>query len=327
MLHVAADGHYALRRDGKPVRPIEFQGMFYVPLLLGRRLEPRIASGNIDGQIVTQFAKIWRGEHTHVPRAEGVKYSIIVVNSRYARRLQAMLRAIAHQRDIEMGKIEVIVSYVPGLDATDDLIDSMRLTYPGLRILRSPFPAQNANAKGFMINESANMASGEWIVLMDADIVIAPTMFARIEEVADESNFVAADGRLMLSKETTAKILTGEIRPWDEWDQLVNSGGEYRYREAHGVPVGFFQCFKREFIDEVKYAELDHFEGADMWFGMALQGKYGKEARLSGMPVLHLDHGGSQWYGDETSGIDRAPPGISGPSDSRLAKGYHRSDA
>jgi hypothetical protein len=297
VLHVAADGHYALLRDGKPVRPIEFEGMFYVPLRLGGRLDPRIAIWNIDGQIVTQFVKIWRGEHTHAPHAVGVKYSIIVVNSRYARRLQAMLRSIAHQRDIDLGKIEVIVSYVPGLDATDDLIDSMRLTYPGLRILRSPFPAQNANAKGFMINESVNMASGEWIVLMDADIVIAPTMFARIEEVAGESNFVAADGRLMLSKETTAKILTGEIRPWDEWEELVNSGGEYRYREAHGVPVGFFQCFKRNFFDDVKYAELDHFEGADMWFGMALQGKYGKEARLSGMPVLHLDHGGSQWYG------------------------------
>lgn len=297
VLHVAADGHYVLLRDGKPVRPVEFEGMFYVPMRLGGRLDPRIAAWNIDAQIVTQFVKIWRGEHTHVPHAEGIKYSIIVVNSRYARRLQAMLRAIAHQRDIDLGKIEVIIAYIPGLDATDDLIDSMRLTYPGLRIVRSPFPAQNANAKGFMINESASMASGEWIVLMDADIVIAPTMFARIDEVSDSANFVAGDGRLMLSKETTAKILTGEIRPWDEWDQLVNSGGEYRYREAHGVPVGFFQCFKREFFDEVKYAELDHFEGADMWFGMALQGKYGKEVRLSGLPVLHLDHGGSQWYG------------------------------
>ena len=297
VLHVAADGHYVFLRDGKPVRPVEFEGMFYAPLRLGGRLDPRIAIWNIDAQIVTQFVKIWRGEHTHVPHAEDVKYSIIVVNSRYARRLQAMLRAIANQREIDVRKIEVIIAYIPGLDATDDLIDSMRLTYPDLRILRSPFPAQNANAKGFMINESANMASGEWIVLMDADIVIAPTMFSEIDKVSDTANFVSGDGRLMLSKETTAKILTGEIRPWDRWDELVNTAGEYRYREAHGVPVGFFQCFKRAFFDEVKYAELDHFEGADMWFGMALQGKYGKEVRLSGLPVLHLDHGGSQWYG------------------------------
>lgn len=297
VLHVDADGHYVLLRDGKPVRPVEFEGMFYAPMRLAGRLDPRIAIWNIDAQIVTQFVKIWRGEHTHAERAESVKYSVIVVNTRYARRLQAMLRSIAHQRSIDLAKIEVIICYVPGLDATDDLIDGMRFSYPNLRILRSPFPAQNANAKGFMINESANMASGDWIVLMDADIVIAPTMFARIEEVAESSNFIAPDGRLMLSKEITAKILMGEIHPWDEWDTLVNTGGEYRYREAHGVPVGFFQCFKREFIEKVKYAELDHFEGADMWFGMALQDKYGKETRLSGLPVLHLDHGGSQWYG------------------------------
>jgi len=297
VLHVAADGHYVLLRDGKPVRPVEFEGMFYVPLRLAGRLEPRIAIWNVDAQIVTQFVKIWRGEHTHAPRADGVKFSIVIVNTRYARRLQAVLRSIAQQREIDLAKLEVIVCYVPGLDATDDLIDSMRLAYPGLRILRSPFPAQNTNSKGFMINESVSMASGAWVVLMDADIIIAPNMFARIDALGDDAKFVAPDGRLMLSTETTAKILVGEIRPWEQWDELVNSGGEYRYREAHGVPVGFFQCFRREFIQEVKYAELDHFEGADMWFGMALQGRYGKETRLSGIPVLHLDHGGSQWYG------------------------------
>ncbi|GMV94342.1 MAG: hypothetical protein AMXMBFR82_41200 [Candidatus Hydrogenedentota bacterium] len=297
VLHVDRDGHYVLLRDGKQVRPVEFEGMFYVPLRLGGRLEPRISIWNIDAQIVTQFVKIWDVESVDATAPPEVKYSIIVVNSRYARRLQAMLRSIAHQEGIDIRKIEVIIAYIPGLDATDDLIDSMNQTYPDLRILRSPFPAQNANSKGFMINESAQMASGEWIVLMDADIVIAPDMFARIEAVAGENDFIAADGRLMLSKETTAKVLMGEAEPWRQWQELVNSASEYRYREAKGVPVGFFQCFKRAFMDKVKYAELDHFEGADMWFGMALQDTYGKETRLSGSPVLHLDHGGSQWYG------------------------------
>jgi hypothetical protein len=297
VLHVEHDGHYVLLRDGKPVRPVESEGVFYVPLRLGGRLEPRISIWNIDAQIVTQFVKIWRGEQISDAPASTVKYSIIVVNSRYARRLQAMLRSIAHQEGIDRNKLEVIIAYVPGLDATDDLIDSMAQTYPDLRILRSPFPAQNANSKGFMINESAMMASGEWIVLMDADIVIAPDTFAKVDAVSAESSFIATDGRLMLSKETTARILMGEIEPWRQWQDLVNSAAEYRYREAKGVPVGFFQCFRREFMEKVKYAELDHFEGADMWFGMALQDTYGKETRLSGLPVLHLDHGGSQWYG------------------------------
>lgn len=297
VLHVDRDGHYVLLRDGKLIRPVEFEGRFYVPLRLGGRLDPRISIWNIDAQIVTQFAKIWHGEQVSDAPAAEVKYSIIVVNSRYARRLQAMLRSIAHQEGIDRSMFEVIVAYVPGLDATDDLIDSMAQAYPDLRILRSPFPAQNAHSKGFMINESVQLASGEWIVLMDADIVVAPDTFAKVDAVSGESNFIATDGRLMLSKETTAKILMGEIEPWRQWQELVNGAAEYRYREAKGVPVGFFQCFKREFIDKVKYAELDHFEGADMWFGMALQDTYGKETRLSGLPVLHLDHGGSQWYG------------------------------
>lgn len=298
VLHVDADGHYVLLRDGKLVRPVEFEGVFYTPLRLGGLLDPRISIWNIDGQIVTQFVKIWRGEKRPVA-PQDVKYSIVIVNTRYARRLQATLRAIAHQEGIDPRKLEVIICYVPGLDATDDLIDSMQASFPRLRILRSPFPAQNAHSKGFMINESVRMASGEWLVLMDADIIIAPNMFARIEQVADSSDFIAPDGRLMTTKETTAKILLGEIEPWKQWPELVNGAGEYRYREAKGVPVGFFQCFKRSFIDEVKYAELDHFEGADMWFGMALQDRFGKETRLSGLPVLHLDHGGSQWYGTQ----------------------------
>lgn len=297
VLHVDCDGHYVLLCDGTPIRPVEFEGQFYVPLRLGGRLDPRISIWNIDGQIVTQFVKVWHGGTIKDAGGAGVKYSVIIVNSRYARRLQATLRSIAHQEGIELSKIEIIIAYIPGLDATDDLIDSMRSAYPELRILRSPFPAQNANSKGFMINESAGMASGEWIVLMDADIVIAPFMFARVEEVSGDCNFVAPDGRLMLSKETTGKVLMGEVEPWRQWQDLVNSASEYRYREAKGVPVGFFQCFKREFMEKVKYAELDHFEGADMWFGMALQDTYGKETRLSGVPVLHLDHGGSQWYG------------------------------
>ncbi|GMV99479.1 MAG: hypothetical protein AMXMBFR84_06180 [Candidatus Hydrogenedentota bacterium] len=296
-LHVERDGHYVLLRDGKAVSPVEFEGLHYAPVRLPTVLNPRISIWNIDTHIVTQFVKIWRGEKSLAGDANQVKYSVVVVNSRYARRLQAMLRSLAHQRNFDLRKLEVIVCYIPGLDATDDLIDSMHNSFPELRILRAPFPAQNANAKGFMINEGVNMASGEWTVLMDADIVLSPDMFARVEEESANCNFIAADGRKMLSKEDTAKILLGEIQPWDEWDRLLKTASEYRYREAKGVPVGFFQCFRTEFMRKVKYHELDHFEGADMWFGMALQDKYGKEVRLSGLPVLHLDHGGSQWYG------------------------------
>jgi hypothetical protein len=44
---------------------------------------------------------------------------------------------------------------------------------------------------------------------------------------------------------------------------------------------------------------VDHFETADMQFGGQLKHHLGEETRLSGTPVVHLDHGGSQWYGTQ----------------------------
>ncbi len=299
VLHVEADGHYILLRDGERMRPVEFRGEVYAPIRLGGVLDPRISCWNIDGKIVTQFIKFWYDAAEDNSRSHAVQYSIVIVNSRYTRRLQATLQCLAHQQDFDLDQLEVIVCYVPGQDATDDLIDSMHRAHPSLRIVRAPFRERNTNAKGYMINEAVQMAAGDWICLMDADILLAPDMFARIHEASKDSDFIAPDGRMMLNEETTAQILLGERKPWDHWDELVEGAGEYRYREAEGVPVGFLQVFRKAFMDKTKYAELDHFEGADMWFGLALQQHYGKEKRLMGRPVLHLDHGGSQWYGTQ----------------------------
>lgn len=297
-LHADAEGRYALCRDGKPVLPSTFEGLYYVPLRLGDNLEARISCWNIDAFVVTQFVRIWQSGRDSAGLAEPPKYSVIVVTTRYARRLQAVLRSVAHQEGIDLRRIEVVVAYVPGLDGTEDLLDSMQLTYPALRIVRVPFALDHAYSKGFMINEAAAMASGEWAMLLDSDILLHPRMFAHIDALTDSGPvFFAPDGRKMLSRETTHRILLGELAPWREWDALLAESGEYRYREAMGVPIGFCQVVKTSCLREIPYTELDHFEGADMWFGMEMMKKYGKEHRLSGMPVLHLDHGGSQWYG------------------------------
>jgi hypothetical protein len=224
---------------------------------------------------------------------------VVIVSTRYARRLQAVLQSLAHQVNFGLDKLEVIVAYVPGLDPTDDLIDGMQMTYPNLRIHRSPFPEPYANSKGFMINETVKMAQGEWTVLVDSDMVLPPNLFERIEEVEAGCHFIATDGRKMLTPETTAKILVGEVQPWRDWDSLMRDPGEFRQREAHGVPVGFFQCVRAFCWEKVRYEELDHFEGSDMRFGLRIIDTFGSPTRLEGVALLHLDHGGSQWYGTQ----------------------------
>ena len=76
--------------------------------------------------------------------------------------------------------------------------------------------------------------------------------------------------------------------------ELLDGHGEFRHREADGVPIGFCQAVRTSCLDKVQYAELDHFEGADWAFGYYMRKEFGQEVRLSGVPVLHLDHGGSQ---------------------------------
>ena len=298
-LHVDAEGNYVLLRDRRPVRPVEFEGHRYVPLRLGGALQPRISIWNIDECVATQNLHIWSGKHAEDDAPPPVKYSIIIVSTRFTRRLHAVLRSLAHQEGFDLSQVEVLICYVPGLDATDDLLDGMSLTYPELRMVRSPFTEQYARSKGFMINETAKIASGEWIMLLDSDTLLPPDYFAKMDEVTEESEFIAPDGRKLLPKDITAKILMGEIAPWETWVELLEGDGEFRHREANGTPVGFCQCFRAKYLEEYPYLEEDHFEVADMRFGEKMRKEVGDEHRLSGTPVIHLDHGGSQWYGTQ----------------------------
>lgn len=300
VLHVDKDGYYVLLRDGVLVRPTEFDAAPALPERLPAILEPRICIHNIDGFILTQTLLLWEGADTlEKARRSRVKYSVIIVSTKYARRLQAVLLALAHQRGVDPASYEVIVAYVPGIDGTDDLLESMGHSCPHLSVVRSTFSEDFVRSKGFMINESMRLASGEWIILMDSDILVPPNMFSKIEEIIEGAHFIAPDGRRMLSAEVTSRILLGEVRPWEEFDELCKSAPEYRYREGSGVPCGFFQCVRRDVLERLPYHELDHFEASDHVFGKEVLATFGPETRMEHVDVLHLDHGGRQWYGTD----------------------------
>ncbi len=297
VLHVAADGRYVLLRDGVPVRPVEFVGAYYAPARLGRGLEPRIAIWNIDGTIGTQAVCLWEGQDAAEAPALDIRFSIVVVSTRYARRLQACLENIAYQRGVDLNQVEVIVAFVPGLDATEDVLDSIALAHPGLHIVPTAFAEEHAKTKGLLLNECLAKARGDWVLVLDADVLLAPNMLVTLAKLPEDRMFAIPDGRKMLTRETTARVLLGELRPWESWQELLQSAGEYRMREADGVPVGYCQCVRRQCLEKVQYEEMHHFEGADWKFGKDMRERFGMETRLSGIPVLHLDHGSSNWYG------------------------------
>jgi hypothetical protein len=296
VLHAAADGRYVLLRDGYPVVPIAGERGCYVPVRVGTRVEPRLALLNIDETLVTQTVLAWEAPEETAP-APSIDYSVVIVSARYARRLQATLQSLVHQDAFDLRRLEIIVAYVPGIDPTDDVLDSVRALHPELRIVRAPFVEALTRSKGFLINEAAALATGKWVILMDSDILAPPDLFTSMDALPRDCMFAAPNGRKMLPPEVTAQVLLGEVRPWEEWQRLLAGAGEFRYREVDGVPIGYFQAVRRACLDKVRYEEYEHYEGADWGFGKAMRDEYGAETRLSGHPVLHLDHGGSQWYG------------------------------
>ncbi len=297
VLHADARGNYVLLRDGVLIRPVEFEGVDGVPTALPTVAPVQLSIWNIDNNIFTQNLLLWEGGNVGKAEPIPAKYSVVIVSMRFSRRLQAVLLSLAHQQGVASTHIEIIVAYVPGIDATDDVISSMEAAFPALRIVRSPFPERYLNAKGFVINESLRLASGEWTMILDSDILLPPDLFACFDRVEQPGSFIAPDRRKMLTPETTAKILLGEIEPWAQWDVLLAGPGEERVREGGFLPIGFCQCVRSECAKKVAYTEFNHFEGADWDFIAAIHREFGDGTWLEGTAVLHIDHGGSQWYG------------------------------
>jgi len=281
-----------------PMEPVAFSRAYYVPLRVPTRTTPQWVLWNIDKELVVQAPRIWQGASIPAPGAQTPLVSVIVVSVRYARRLQAALLCLAQQDDFNPAQLEMLVAYVPELDATDDVLNSIHEAFPAINIVRMPFSQQDATAKGFLINESVAQARGEWVMIMDSDILLPPQFLATFAKaVTPDSHFIAPDGRKMVDPETTARILLGLINPHEAWESLLAGPGEYRQREAGGLPIGFLQCVRRTSLQEIPYEEWGHFEGADWRFAQSMRDRYGEETWLQGVPVLHLDHGGSQWYG------------------------------
>ena len=296
VLHVTGEGHYVLLRDGVPVVPADLSGPFPLPVRVGPRVDLRLSLWNIDGVIGTQDIQLWERSPSRLS-ATPCRFSVIIVCTRFARRLAATLVHLARLPEIRKFPVEIIVAYVPGLDATDDTLDTLETAFPDLRIVRHPFPESRAHQKGFLINESVRVAGGEWLVLLDADILLPPGFFDALDVLPDSVMFACPDGRKMLSPGVTARVLTGDLSPVEAWETLAGDPGEIRYDEGGNVPVGYCQCVRRACFDTVQYREMAHFEGADWEFAQEIQQVFGPVHRLEGYTVFHLDHGSSNWYG------------------------------
>lgn len=296
-LYVDKDGRYVLLRDGQPVMPLPVSGHAYLPARLPDGAHLQLAAWSPETALSVTAISVWERD-TRAPE-QGREYdvSVVLFSTRFSRRLGAVLAGIAHQRGLALERIQCIVAISPGLDAAEDVLDSMRRVYPELTLEAVALPAALSHAKGFALNECLQCLKAPLTVLIDSDILLPPDFLAAAIVAAREHGFIAPAGRAMLDADATARILLGETRPWDCFDELRAAAPEYRVDEnPQGVPIGYCQVFRSEAVSDLRLAEYDHFQGADFEFGAALAARYGGAHRLE-LPVLHLDHGTRQWFG------------------------------
>jgi hypothetical protein len=294
-LYADAAGRYVLLRDGVPVRPSLLRGAGYTPARLPEAMHLQVAIIDPEESMGITAVRAWEGHAA--PEVPPPAVSVVIFCARFSRRLQAALLCIAHQRGIALDDLEVVVGHVPGLDTAEDVLDSVQRAHPALRIVRVSFAEGMAKSKGFCINACLRAASAPLIALLDSDILLPPDFLARAVAASAAHGFIAPAGRALLDPTTTARILLGELRPWEGFEALADAAPAFRAEEnPQGVPLGYCQVFRAEALHHLRYAEYDHFQSADFEFGEALTKHFGGAHRLADR-VLHLDHEGRQWYG------------------------------
>jgi len=295
-LYAAADGSYVLLRDGHAVLPEALGGTAYTPARLPDGAHLQLAVWNPEASLSATALEVWNNPHSFIEQRE-FDVSVVVFSTRFSRRLQAALSCIAHQRGISARRIQCIVALVPGLDAAEDVLDSVRRVYPDLFIDAVALPERFAHAKGFALNECLARAAAPLTVLIDSDILLPSDFLSEAVAASNGHAFIAPAGGAMLGQDETARILMGVRAPWEHFDELREGAPEFRVEEnPEQVPIGYCQVFPTETARSVRYPEYDHFQGADYEFGAALRERLGVPFRLP-LPVLHLDHGTRQWFG------------------------------
>jgi hypothetical protein len=296
-LYADAAGRYVLLRDGQPTLPVALQGRSYLPPRLPYGAHLQVAVWNPETSLSITALQVWQQAPQPATAAPDFAVSVVVFSTRFSRRLQAVLETVAHQQGVTLSQVECIVGIVPGLDAAEDVLDSLHRVYPELHIEPVMLPASLATAKGFALNECLQRVRAPLTVLLDSDILLPPDFLRAALDAAGAHGFIAPAGRAMLGPEETARILLGARRPWEEFDALAKAAPELRVEEnPQEVPLGYCQVFRSEALQHLRYAEYDHFQGADYEFGEALRAHFGGVHRLP-RPVLHLDHDTRQWFG------------------------------
>lgn len=191
--------------------------------------------------------------------APAPKVSVVITCYNYGRYLTESVGSVLAQtfRDYE-----IIVVDDGSTDETPSVLESIIATHPDapIRVIRQPNSGQPAYARNRGIRE----ARGEYILCLDADDMIAPTMLARCVEVleADPAVAIAYTDRL----------------DFDGVTQLVRAAPYDPARLPYQNHISYCALYRRRIWEEIG-GYRDNVKGCedwDFWVAACARGYYGR---------------------------------------------------
>jgi hypothetical protein len=111
-----------------------------------------------------------------LPPADAPRVSVVIAARNEQEKLSAALRSVLDQ---DYPGLEVIVVDDRSTDATGAILDQMERGEPRLRVLHLDSLPPGWLGKNYALLQGAQLASGEWLLFTDADVVMHPSATAR----------------------------------------------------------------------------------------------------------------------------------------------------
>ena len=161
-----------------------------------------------------------------------------------------------------------------------------------------------------MINSMLRSSNADRFLILDADIVLPMDMICYLFNNYWWVKHASAT-RCLLPREETDKILLGDVYPGKQYGDLIvkyshkiTKWGNIIRNYDEEPALGYFQWVEGHLARWIGYpSKFNAYSGSDDGFSLNVMKELGirEVPMIEDKPVLHLDHGRSNWKGLETT--------------------------
>lgn len=209
----------------------------------------------------SKFVPEWKEVHDrYVPKSDNRPLvSVIVTCFNYGRYLKEAVESVVKQT---YQNIEVIIVNDGSTDNTKEIAEGLISGYPSydIRLINQ----ENSGQPAISRNNGIASSRGDYILCLDADDCLAPTMIAECMHVLNSNSRIA--------------IAYTDRQDFDGADQIVPAGDYDFAKLRHANQISYCALYKKEIWDRVRgyRTNVKGLEDWDFWIAAGARGYTGK---------------------------------------------------